>query len=128
LPPSTARTVSCPAPLVCQVAVNVPFEAAFTVATGTQVEPGVAGSWSISIEAPASLAGTVPLTDTPLRTNAEAAEEIVIPPLVALTVPAPDWTLGFVLDPGPVPAPPDPAQASPGITSTPALAARRAAK
>jgi hypothetical protein len=50
----------------------------------------VAGSWSISIAAPASLAGTVPLTDTPLRTNAEAAEEIVIPSLVALTVPVPD--------------------------------------
>src|SRR5690348_2550081 len=120
--------VSCPAPLVCQVAVKVPSEAAGTAATGTQVEPGVAGSWSISTEAPASLLGTVPLTDTPLRTNADAAEEIVIPFPVALTVPAPDWTLGFVLDPGPVPAPPDPAQASPGITSTPAPVARRAAK
>jgi len=60
--------------------------------------------------------------------NAEAAEEIVIPLLVALTVPVPDWTPGFVLDPGPVPAPPEPAQASPGITSTPPAAARRAAK
>jgi hypothetical protein len=114
--------------LVCQVAVNVPFEAAFTVATGTQVEPGVAGSWSISIAAPASIAGTVPLTDTPLRTNAEAAEEIVIPSPVALTVPLPDWTFGFVPDPGAVPAPPDPAQASAGITRTPAPAARKAAK
>jgi hypothetical protein len=107
---------------------NVPSEAACTTATGTQVEPGAAGSWSISTAAPASLAGTVPLTDTPLRTNAETAEEIVIPLLVALTVPAPDWTLGFVLDPGPVPAPPDPAQANPGITSTLAPAASRAAK
>jgi hypothetical protein len=82
--------VSCPAPLVCQAAVNVAFEAARTTATGTQVEPRVAGSWSISTAAPASLAGTEPLTDTPLRTNAETGEEIVIPSPVALTVPAPD--------------------------------------
>jgi hypothetical protein len=76
--------------LVCQLAVNEPFEAAVATATGTHVAPGLAGSWSISTAAPASLAGTVPFTDTPLRTKAEAAEEIVIPLLVALRVPAPE--------------------------------------
>jgi hypothetical protein len=57
-----------------------------------------------------------------LRTNVEAADEIVIPSLVALTVPVPDWTLGFVLEPGPAPAPPDPAQARPGMTNAAAAA------
>jgi hypothetical protein len=124
-----ARIVSCPAPLVCQVASKLPFEAAFMVATGTQLAPGVAGSWSISTAAPASLAGTLPLTDTPLRTNDDTAEEIVIPLLVALTVPVPGWTLGLVPEDDPVEAPPDPpAQANPGITRALAPAARRAAK
>jgi hypothetical protein len=110
------------------LAVNEPSDAACTTVTGVHVDPGVAGSWSISMLSPASLAGTVPLIDTPLRTNADAADEIVIPSLVALTVPEPEWTLGFVLDPGPVPAPPDPAQARPGMTRTPAAAVRNEAR
>ena len=120
--------VSCPARLVCQLAAKVPSEAAWTTATGTQLAPGVAGSWSISTASPAALAGTVPVIETPLRTNVDTAEEIVIPSLVALTVPVPDWTFGLLPDDGPVPAPPDPAQASPGITRTLAPTVRRVAK
>src|SRR6516164_9445572 len=119
-----------PALVVRHAAVNVPSDAAWTTAIGTQLAPGVAGSWSISTAAPASPAGTVPVTDTPVRRNAEALEEIVIPSLVALTGTFPAWTLtfGMVLDAGEVPAPPDPAQASPGITRAPAPAASSEAK
>jgi hypothetical protein len=52
----------------------------------------------------------------------------VIPSLVALTVPVPDWTLGFVPEPGPVPAPPDPADARAGITSAPRAVASNDAR
>ena len=58
----------------------------------------------------------MPVIDTPLRTNADAAEVIVIPSLVALTgtLPVPDRTFGLLPDDGPVPAPPDPGPGQPG--------------
>jgi hypothetical protein len=45
-----------------------------------------------------------------------------MPSLVALTVPVPDWTLGFLPGDGPVPAPPDPAQARAGMINAPPAA------
>jgi len=57
-------------------------------------------------------------------------EEIVIPSLVALTGTFPAWTftVRLVLEAGAVPAPPDPAQASPGTLRAPAPATSRERK
>ena len=66
-------------------------------ATGTHVAVAAELSWSISTTSPASDAGTVPVTDTPPRMNAEASEVIVIPSLLAVTgtLPAVTGTGGF---------------------------------
>jgi hypothetical protein len=106
LPWSTARIVNGPGRPVCQPAAKEPSGAARTTATGVQLAPGVAASWSISIASPALPPGTLPVTDTPLRTNAEALATNVMPPLVALTETLPWRTTGVV--PGLIPAPPDP--------------------
>jgi hypothetical protein len=121
--------LSGPAGLVCQAAANEPFDAAWTVATGAQLEPGAEPSWSISTVAPASAAGTLPVTDSPLRTKEEAFATRVTPPLLALTgtLPASTLTFGLPPDDGPDEAPPEPAQASPGITSAPAMVASNGA-
>ena len=128
-PWSSARIVIGPARVVRNVAANEPFGSGWTTATSVQVAPGVEGSWSISTAWPALPAGTVPVSDTPLRTNAEALVCRVIPSAAALTGVLPGSTGGLVLadapglaPPDPDGAPPEPAAASPGSASTPAPA------
>jgi hypothetical protein len=128
-----ARIVSWPARLGRHAAVNAPPGWALAFATGTHVAVAPEVSWSISTTSPTSDAGTVPVTDTPPRMNAEAWDVIVTPSLLAETGTLPAVTGGLGVGfgaglTGPVPPPPEAAKASPGITSAPAPAANNGAK